>query len=724
MLPRSISLAAQLLLAFVGLVVGTTVVLTLFAYQSSLKNLEADARRSARIAAEERAHALARLFASRQQRAEGFLASAELLCAEPRTDGRLGWSTDCVQTLMHQFRETERAIGVMLLYNGTPLVRSGRTVDQFKPASGALASPVWREGRPFYRMRALRGDAQLLSEFDNSEVAPLFEDRSRLGAAGEVFVTDTHDRFLTSGRYASTQTPAGARITEPLGACRATAAETVGLDYRGVKTIHGFRPVREIGGCIDAHIAYAEAMAPAEELRAELIARGIIFAVAGALLSLIAAHRISTPVRRLMFAAEALQAGQFSRPVPVGGPTEVRALSRAFSTMATALSQLVSREQTARQEAERANNSKDEFLATVSHELRTPLTAILGWARLMRDAHLDEAAAARAVAAIERNAEAQRRLVDDLLDVSRIVRGELHFDRTLVPLVAAVDAALEAVSPQAAEKGVAIERSLEDTTLAVLGDRRRLEQIVWNLVWNAVKFTPSGGRVRVAVRRRDRLVDLVVSDTGIGIDREFLPHVFDWFRQADAAPTRAHAGLGLGLGLVRQIAELHGGRVQAESAGQGRGSTFTVTLPLHDRHIEMRRQLPRPRPQGMVDLRAIRVLVVDDDTETVEALRAVLEYAGAVVDTASDAVEGRRELQAWHPDVLVSDIAMPVEDGYAFVRSLRDAHVGIPAIALTAYARRDDIERALAAGFQVHLAKPVDPTDLVETIANLTQRLS
>jgi signal transduction histidine kinase len=732
MVPRSISLPAQLLIAFVGLVVSTTFVLTLFAYRSSLESLEADARRSARVAADERADALVRLLASRQQRAEGFLAAAESLCAEPRRDGRFGWSTDCVQTLMHEFRETERASGVVLLYGGYRLVWSGDGIEPFTVEPPALTRLAWRDdGRPVFRMRATRGRAQLLIEFDETEVAAFFRDRSGLGEDGEVYMADAAGRFLTPARYSDTATPPGAVSAEPLTACRSGASESVSLDYRGVRTIHAFTPMPALGGgCIDAHIAYDEAMAPAEQMRSELINRGIAFTIAGALLSLFAAHWISAPVRRLMMATRAIQAGQFSRPLPVGGPTEVRALGNAISTMADALSQMVTREQSARREAEQANRSKDEFLATVSHELRTPLTAILGWARLMRDAHLDEAGAARALAAIERNAQSQKRLVEDLLDVSRMVRGELQVDRAVVPLAPVIDAAIDAVSPQAAEKGVTIARVVDDPSLAVMGDSQRLQQIAWNLVWNAVKFTASGGHVTVELRRGAGDVELRVSDTGVGITPEFLPHVFDWFRQADVNTTRPQNGLGLGLGLVHRLVDMHGGTVRAESDGKGLGATFIVTLPLQGGSAgtapavtagaAAMRVVPAP-PRIGGDLRTVRVLVVDDDAETVQAVRAVLEHAGAAVETAATAADARRELDAWHPDILVSDIAMPMEDGYSLLRSLRAAHVAIPAIALTAFARREDAERALEAGFQVHLPKPVDPAHLVATVADLAR---
>jgi signal transduction histidine kinase len=708
------------MLAFVGLVVGTTAALTLFAYRASLQSLEADARGSVRAAADERSAALARLLNSRQQRAEGFLAAAESLCGEPVGRGRFGWSLDCVGTLMQEFRQTERARGVTLLYGSRALVRSGSQVEMTPPLPGAVARLVWREdgAPPEYIMQATRGYAQLWLQFDNSEVQPLFDDRSGLGQQGEVFLTDSTGRFITSPRFAA---PADnpAPVREQLASCSADRRELVENDYRGVRTFHGLAPAPAIGGgCIDAHIAYAEALAPAETMRADLVARGAAFAVAGALLSLFAAHWISDPVRKLMLASRAIQAGQFRRQIPVSGPTEVRELGHAFSSMAEALDWLITSEQGARREAEHANRSKDEFLATVSHELRTPLTAILGWSRLMRDGRLSPTAAARAIAAIERNAQVQRRLIDDLLDVSRIVRGELKFEQEVVPLAAAADAALDAVNPQAAEKGVVIVRRIDPMPVHVLGDAQRLQQVVWNLVLNAVKFTPTGGQVTVELRRNDREAELVVTDTGVGIAPEFLPHAFDWFRQGDAASTRSQSGLGLGLGLVKQIVELHGGQVRAESAGAGCGATFVVSLPLHQTLASVPARPARPT-LAVSDLTDVRVLVVDDDVETVEAVRAVLEHAGADVGTAANAAAARREVETWHPDVLISDIAMPYEDGYSLIKSLRDADVQVAAIALTAHARREDEEQALAAGFQIHLSKPVDPSELVDTVASL-----
>jgi signal transduction histidine kinase len=328
------------------------------------------------------------------------------------------------------------------------------------------------------------------------------------------------------------------------------------------------------------HVAYADVLDAAERLRTNLIRGGIVFALFGAVLSLLAAHRISAPVRRLARSARSIQAGNFTEPIPIGGPSEVRALGEALRAMATALSRIVTTEQSARHDAEAANQSKDRFLAIVSHELRTPLNAVLGWTRLLSTGYLPETRRRRALDAIERNAQVQQQLVEDLLDVSRIVAGRLRMARVPVHLAPVVEAALEAVRPAAIEKNIALDASLRDDPV-VPGDAQRLQQIVANLLSNAVKFTPSGGSVSVMLRRIRDEAELIVVDTGIGIAPEFLPNVFDWFRQRDPAVRRSDTGLGLGLGLVKQLVELHGGTASVTSAGEGQGATFIVRLPLH-----------------------------------------------------------------------------------------------------------------------------------------------
>jgi PAS domain S-box-containing protein len=394
------------------------------------------------------------------------------------------------------------------------------------------------------------------------------------------------------------------------------------------------------------------------------------------------------------------------------------------------------REQAARAEAEEANRLKDEFLATLSHELRTPLTAILGWAHLLRSGRLDEQGAARAVETIERNADAQKQLIEDILDVSRIVTGKFALEAGPVEPAAVVEAAAEAVRPAADARRIELNILMSPRTGVVSGDAARLRQVVWNLLTNAVKFTPEGGRVEARVERADPYVRIEVSDTGEGIDPEFLPYVFDRFRQADATTTRKRGGLGLGLSIVRQLVELHGGTVSAESEGRGQGATFTVTLPLAGAGTQSgepegpraarEERTAAPEEDCPPSLAGLRVLVVDDEPDTLDFLVAVLEGCGADVTIASSAAEAFRLLHEAKPDVLVSDIGMPGEDGYALIRKVRrleEAEGGrTPAVALTAYAREADRRKAVRAGFHAHMTKPVVPSELAEVIASLAGR--
>jgi PAS domain S-box-containing protein len=396
--------------------------------------------------------------------------------------------------------------------------------------------------------------------------------------------------------------------------------------------------------------------------------------------------------------------------------------------------ELLASERAAREQAETANRAKDEFLATISHELRTPLNSIVGWAELLRKGALDEATLARAVDTISRNARSQAQLIEDLLDVSRIISGKMRLDVRRVDLAPIVEAAIDAVRPAADAKEVRIETTLDPRVGFLAGDSERLQQIAWNLLSNAVKFTPKGGRVQVSLMRVNSHVELTVADSGEGIAPELLPHVFDRFQQADTTPARRSGGLGLGLAIVRHLAEMHGGSVRVTSEGPGKGSVFTVTLPVvavasaHD---------PGDATHPAVDVRhlaalppslaGVRVLVVDDDRDARDLLAVVLAEREAEVRTASSAAEGLAELRGWRPDVLVSDIGMPVEDGYVFIARVRDlpAEQGgnVPAVALTAYARAEDRLRVLEAGYQMHLPKPVEPSELVTVLASLTGRI-
>ena len=385
--------------------------------------------------------------------------------------------------------------------------------------------------------------------------------------------------------------------------------------------------------------------------------------------------------------------------------------------------QLLAREQAAREQAETANRIKDEFLAVLSHELRSPLNPILGWSKLLQDRKLDEKRTTYALETIERNALLQVQLIDDLLDVARILRGKLSLNAAPVNLAATITAALETVRLAAEAKSIQIQTMLQPDVGRILGDSGRLQQVIWNLMSNAVKFTPQGGRIELRLEQFCPHAQITVSDTGKGIHPDFLPHVFEYFRQADSATTRQFGGLGLGLAIVRQIVELHGGTVQAASPGVGQGATFTVRFPLLQQQSAISQQVRESKPPS--GLQGIKVLVVEDTTDMREYITFVLEQEGAKVVAVTTAAQALTALAQFQPEVLVSDIGLPEVDGYMLMRQVRmrsqEQGGQIPAIALTAYAGEINQQQAIEAGFQRHLAKPVEPEALVKVIADLTR---
>lgn len=424
----------------------------------------------------------------------------------------------------------------------------------------------------------------------------------------------------------------------------------------------------------------------------------------------------------------------------------------------------VIREQTARQEAEAANRMKDEFLAVLSHELRTPLTSMLGWSKILRAKKLDEKATSRALEAIERNATSQMQLIEDILDVSRIIRGQLRLNVSAVNLLSVMEAALEAVRPLAEPKDIKLNTVLDTSIGSVYGDPARLQQIVWNLLTNAIKFTPKGGRVEVRLSKylgfsisdlelgsdgenldsldtdkssnlqskiqnsKSQYAQIQVVDTGIGISSEFLPKVFERFRQADSTTTRSHNGLGLGLAIVRHLVELHKGTIFAQSLGAGQGATFTVRLPLlqdNRGNRASREATGEISSVASTPLAGLRVLVVDDETDTRNFLSFMFEEYGAFATAVASVDEALAVLEQAKPDILISDIGMSEQDGYTLIRKLRSLEPEkggrIPAIALTAYTREEDRLKALSAGFQQHLSKPIDPTKLIAVVANVLE---
>jgi PAS domain S-box-containing protein len=391
--------------------------------------------------------------------------------------------------------------------------------------------------------------------------------------------------------------------------------------------------------------------------------------------------------------------------------------------------ELLRRARDSAEEADRANRAKDDFLATVSHELRTPLTPILTWTNMLRTRTLDPETASRGIETIERAATAQAQLVEDLLDISRIVAGKMRLDVQRIPIAPVIEGAVESLITAAEAKGITMQVVLDPRSGLVSADPGRLQQVVWNLLSNAIKFTPKDGRVQVVLQRINSHVEIVVRDTGKGIARELLPYVFDRFRQDEATTTRAHRGLGLGLAISRHLVELHGGSVSCDSAGAGAGAVFTVRLPLAPLQHPPSRDEVHPRVDTGValslapSLEGLRVLLVDDDIDTLEALAAVLTQAGAEVRTASSVAQAFEVLASgWQPVVIASDLGMPGEDGYALIRRLRElpAERGgrIPAVALTAYARVEDRLKVLSAGFQMHVPKPIEPAELAAVVAS------
>ena len=722
----SFPLRYHVVAALVGLTIMSAAALTTFAYRASRDSLEEQATLAVGATARAREQALARLLDDRRERMNAFLASLESLCAERTPTGRFGWERECVRVALSGFQTGERAEAVELTYAERRLAARGQSMPPSETLpTGQLTSIVASPGRGQYTMEAIRDRLRVRARFPFDDIADIFQDRSGLEPHGDVFLTDRRGVRLTAlgDDDAAAVTPG-----EPVRLCLAgTPNEVHRPDAHGVDAISAFRPVPAIGGCAIASLQYADVLVPIHQLGKRFLVSLASFIVMGAVLSLFVARAVTNPLARLAGSARALEAGRFDERVPIAGPTEVRQLGRALSSMAKAVGDLVQREHEARLEAESANRTKDDFLAMLSHELRTPLTAILGWSSIMLTRRDDSDLIAQGLTAVERSARTQARLVDELLDVSRIVNGKLRLNVSAdVSIAAVVDAALEEVGPSVEEKSITIVKTIDAGSTVVSGDAGRLQQVVVNLLSNAVRFLPPSGRIEVAVTGAGESVEIRVTDNGIGIAPEFLPHVFERFRQADNSTTRAYGGLGLGLAIARHLVELHDGTIRAESAGAGTGATFVVCLPRRAAIPATALTLGPVRERSVPPLlESTRILVVDDDPETRDVVRAILEGAGAMVATAASAAETRAVLTRTQPDVLIADIGMAREDGYSLIRSVRALNsdtAGVPAIALTAHVSPEDVEEALASGFQMHLAKPVDSSKLLSAVTTTLLR--
>jgi signal transduction histidine kinase/ActR/RegA family two-component response regulator len=723
----SLPLRYQIAIVLVGLTIGSTGVLAIFAYRASRRALEEQALRAVGVVAEARETAVVRLLSGREERLNAFLATVESLCGERASRGRLSFEPQCVRTVLRGFRAAEGATAVELVQHGRLLATRGRWQQprEGRLMEGRLATLIGEHHRD-YTMQGTRGQLVVRAQLPLADIEAIFHDRSGLEANGDVFLVDSNGSFLTDGHDRGSAVPVQPVTAAFTGCLAGTPTQLLTHDYSGQLVIEGLHPIPGIGGgCVIANLPYESVLIPIRRLGKQFMYASAAFIMIGITLSFIVAQAVAQPIARLSQSARGLAAGHFAQVIRIGGPSEVRQLETTFTAMAKSIADLLHREHAARIEAESANRLKDEFLATVSHELRTPLNAILGWGSIVSTVRLDAERTRHAMDAIVRNARMQAGLIDELLDVSRMVNGQMRLTVIPVSLGRVIEAAIDTVRPAAEAKGLELVVDVPPLARQAAGDAARLQQIVWNLLSNAVRFTPSGGRVAIALREEAGQAAIEVTDTGIGLAPAFVPHVFERFRQADSSTTRTHGGLGLGLAIVRHLVELHGGSVHASSGGEGCGATFTVRLPLWTEvpAVAASAGAPGPRDRQSSTLRGTRVLVVDDDEEAREILRTLLEDAGAIVTATASARETRAILGEVHPDLLIADIGMPEEDGYALMRSVRASEAGgvtpIPAIALTAWAREEDVANALAAGFQRHVAKPVDAAHLVSTVAML-----
>jgi signal transduction histidine kinase/ActR/RegA family two-component response regulator len=683
---RSFSIRSRSALTLVALNVVAIGVLAFFAYRASRDTLTAQAVATARVVADSRGDALTRALERQQDRLQAFLTSVESLCGERAASGAVAFERECARVALRGFRNAEHAVAVEL-YSGPRRVVAAETWPETAapPTPPRLAAIGGLDDSAIYTMQATRQQLAVRAVFPLSDLASTFIDRSGLKTRGELLLTDGTGRVIVPLGAQGEKATVPPALLSAVRQCAASpqhddpdAGGELILGPEGKGLLAGVRPVPAISdGCIVARLDYQEALAPMNRLGRIVVIASITVTVLSVLLSLIIARNAD-------------QAQQ---------------------------------EHEARIAAEAANRSKDDFLATVSHELRTPLTAILGWASILRRHQPNAARFEHALRVIERNARMEARLIDDLLDVTGTINGQIKLNPSTVSAVNVVEAAIEAIAPAAESKGVQVTNHVEGMVADVQVDPQRLQQVVWNLLANAIRFTPKDGWVDVAVRQTHDATQIIVGDTGTGISADFLPHVFDRFRQGQSGTMRSHGGLGLGLSIVRHLVELHGGTVTAESPGLSRGATFTVTLPrTASAPVSAAPRRPAVGEHFAISLPGACVLVVDDDTDTREVVREILQYAGAKVITSGSARETRALIERFQPDVLIADIGMPDEDGYSLIAKIREnepAGRHLPAIALTAHTRPEDVEHALKAGFHAHVAKPVDASQLVSSIVSL-----
>lgn len=688
-------------------------------YATSRRLIEQNAVRAAGVTATARRTDLIRTVTSQRDRVRNVLELAEQSC---NAAGSI--DEECLRKISLDFVRAERATFMQLLVGGVTVTVGAASLprDARTPRGEELVRFGRDEGgKPYYLIAVTETGRRVLVRYPMTHVQAIFEDRAGTGAAGETFLTDFNGRFLTPPRY-----PAGELEPEdspPLQRCLSgTDGEMISRDYRGAEVVQGFRWVPEIGGgCVVASLERAEVLNASTALRREVISATMLVLIPLLVLGIIAARLLTRPLERLTRRAEAVTAGDYDTPVEARGPREIRVLGSTLASLVESTRESLVRERDLRLEAEEANRAKDQFMATLSHELRTPITAVIGWAKMLQLQPDDPEIRANGIDAIQRSSKVQAELIDDLLDASRIATGKLRLEVRPFDLRTLVSDLGETFRPSAEAKRIRLTVNVPGRRVMVEGDEARLSQVVNNLLTNALKFTPEDGVIEVELTCADGFANLTVHDSGIGIDPQYLQSIFEPFRQQDSSSTRRHGGLGLGLAIVKQIVEMHHGTVSAESEGAGSGATMRVVLPLATAAAETTSEQTQ---RSLERFGGKRVLVVDDEEGIATLVATVFRSSGAEVEIATSARQAAEQIAESEFDLIVSDIAMPEEDGLSLIRRLRDSGTTIPAIALTALGGLDDEQRALTAGFDAFLRKPVDPVSLARTASKVVNGTS
>lgn len=720
---KNFSISTQIVATTALIVLSSSLLIGYFSLHSSNEVLRRDAIMAIGSAADYRLQLLISKLAATKTRTRSILQMSDGICAE----GSSSMET-CLRGVFQHFTRTTEAAGVQFI----PLVGEPINVGAEPSIFASIPLPTEKEvarlGRGtdqqvYVVVRATTPKGEIRAEFPAKQIQSIFTDRDGLGQSGEAFLTDASGYFLTATSYSGPIGHSEPIKATPIVRCLSgKAGESLGPDFLNVEKVHAFRPVEEIGGgCLMANIGETEAFAKSTKLVKNISEVIIITFLTAIALAYLASRWLTYPIRQLVLKAEALQADQFSKQKLVDGPKEIRSFDQAFLKMTNSLVSEIHERKQGQIELARAIKGRDEFLATLSHELRTPMNIIMGWIEILKTEGPTSLLFTKATETLERNAIIQKNLIDDLLDVSRIINGKFQMSKEPVDLSSIIRLTCEGLRPLAEQKNIRLHCAFTNERIQVSGDSTKLSQVVTNFVQNALKFTNSGGEITATLSVHAGTARFELRDTGIGIDAEFLPHVFDRLKQEGMGTTRVHSGLGLGLGICKHIVEAHDGKISVSSPGRNQGATFTVDVPVDQtiyetQIISLENRLLENRSSGY------HVLIVDDSPDILFLLRAWLEHDGFMVSQADSAREGLKVFQEVQPDIILSDISMPIEDGYQFIahiRNLPGEGRTVPAIALTAYASEEEKNKAVSSGFHMHVSKPTSKKIILQAVRSL-----